>query len=76
MSNSLKKLLTEFKYLEQNSINVKKGSIFLALSAKISSILNVVKSTFLYCQSACRYFIEISESLPISPFDSKYSTGY
>ena len=30
MSNSLKKLLTEFKYLEQNSINVKKGSIFLA----------------------------------------------
>ncbi len=30
MSNSLKKLLTEFKYLEQNSINIKKGSIFLA----------------------------------------------
>ena len=30
MSNSLKKLLAEFKYLEQNSINIKKGSIFLA----------------------------------------------
>ena len=30
MSNSLKKLLTEFKYLEQNSTNIKKGSIFLA----------------------------------------------
>jgi len=30
MSNSLKKLLRGFKYLEQNSINIKKGSIFLA----------------------------------------------
>ncbi len=30
MSNSLKKLLTEFKYLEQNSANVKNESIFLA----------------------------------------------
>ena len=30
MSNLLKKLLTEFKYLEQNSMNVKKDSIFLA----------------------------------------------
>ena len=30
MSDSLKKLLTEFKYLEQNSLNVKKNSIFLA----------------------------------------------
>jgi UDP-N-acetylmuramoyl-L-alanyl-D-glutamate--2,6-diaminopimelate ligase len=30
MSNSLKKLLTEFRYLEQNSMNIKKGSIFLA----------------------------------------------
>ena len=30
MSNSLKKLLTKYKYIEQNSANVKKGSIFLA----------------------------------------------
>ena len=30
MSNPLKKLLTEFEYLEQNSVNIKKGSIFLA----------------------------------------------
>jgi UDP-N-acetylmuramoyl-L-alanyl-D-glutamate--2,6-diaminopimelate ligase len=30
MSNSIKKLLTEFKYIEQNSVNIKKGSIFLA----------------------------------------------
>jgi UDP-N-acetylmuramoyl-L-alanyl-D-glutamate--2,6-diaminopimelate ligase len=30
MSDSLKKLLTEFKYLEQNSLNVKNNSIFLA----------------------------------------------
>ena len=30
MSNSLKNLLTEFKHIEQNSVNVKKGSIFLA----------------------------------------------
>ena len=30
MRNSLKKLLAEFKYLEQNSEKIKKGSIFLA----------------------------------------------
>ena len=30
MSNSLKNLLTKFEYIEQNSLNVKKGSIFLA----------------------------------------------
>ena len=30
MSDSLKKLLTEFKYLEQNSANIKNDSIFLA----------------------------------------------
>ena len=30
MSNLLKKLLTKFKYLEQNSMNIKKDSIFLA----------------------------------------------
>jgi len=36
MSNSLKKLLTEFKYLEQNSKNIKKGSIFLAYPGESS----------------------------------------
>ena len=30
MSNSLKNLLSKFKYIEQNSVNVKKDSIFLA----------------------------------------------
>ena len=35
MSNQLKKLLTEFEYLEQNSINIKKGSIFLAYPGEI-----------------------------------------
>ncbi len=36
MSNSLKKLLTEFKYLEQNSVNIKKDSIFLAYPGESS----------------------------------------
>ena len=35
MSNPLKKLLTEFEYLEQNSVNIKKGSIFLAYPGEI-----------------------------------------
>tara|TARA_B110000014_G_scaffold260019_1_gene248969 strand:+ start:3733 stop:5181 length:1449 start_codon:yes stop_codon:yes gene_type:complete len=36
MSNSLKKLLTEFRYLEQNSTKVKEDSIFLAYPGDIN----------------------------------------
>ena len=36
MSNSLKKLLNEFRYLEQNSTKVKEDSIFLAYPGDIN----------------------------------------
>ena len=42
MSNPLKKLLTEFEYLEQNSVNVKKGSIFLAYPGEIKDGRNYI----------------------------------
>ena len=44
MSNSLKKLLTEFKYLEQNSINIKKGSIFLAYPGEKNDGRNYIEA--------------------------------
>jgi len=42
MSNPLKKLLTEFEYLEQNSVNIKKGSIFLAYPGEIKDGRNYI----------------------------------
>ena len=43
MSNLLKKLLTEFKYLEQNSMNVKKDSIFLAYQGEKNDGRNYIE---------------------------------
>ena len=55
MSNSLKKLLTEFKYLEQNSINVKQGSIFLAYPGESNDGRNYIDEAIINGAGAIIY---------------------